>query len=329
MAEKLTKRYIAIIIVVLLGVVLGYLLRPYVNAFFGGFILTVLLLPFYRMLISRTGMRRGAAAGISIFLSIIILLIPIVLIISIGYQQVDDVLNNREAVIEKISSIDRNFPSIDIRQELASFLSSLDRFAADLFQRTISGLSHMLISFTIAFFLVFYLLVEHGQLREKIEHFLPFNDRNTTRLIKEFRDTTYSSVIVTGLIAVLQGVPIGLAFAILGLPRAMLFGLLGALLSFLPVVGVSLIWIPATIILFIEQEYFVAVGMLIAGIIVSNFDNVIRPALQKRIGRIHPLTTLIGVFIGLPTFGLLGIIVGPLLISYFLIIAQMVHEEYL
>jgi predicted PurR-regulated permease PerM len=83
------------------------------------------------------------------------------------------------------------------------------------------------------------------------------------------------------------------------------------------------------IIQLVQQDYFTAVGILIGGVILSSIDNVLRPIIQDKVGRIHPLESLIGVIIGLNLFGLLGIIIGPLLISYVVLMAKMFNEEYL
>jgi len=96
----------------------------------------------------------------------------------------------------------------------------------------------------------------------------------------------------------------------------------------LPLIGPPLIWIPAVIIKFLEGDYFSAGGILFFGIIISTSDNFIRPYLQRKIGRVHPLVSLIGFFIGIPLFGLFGIIIGPLLISYVILTIKMFKEEY-
>jgi predicted PurR-regulated permease PerM len=116
---------------------------------------------------------------------------------------------------------------------------------------------------------------------------------------------------------------------LLGVEGAFLWGFVAVFLSFLPAVGATLIWIPAVIIQLIQQDYFIAVGILVGGIILSSVDNLLRPAIQNKVGSIHPLESIIGVIIGLNLFGLLGIVIGPLLISYVVLMAKMFNEEYL
>jgi predicted PurR-regulated permease PerM len=140
---------------------------------------------------------------------------------------------------------------------------------------------------------------------------------------------TYSVVISTGTIAVLQGALLGLAFYIFGLPGALLWGFVAAVLSFLPVVGPSLVWGPASLLMLLTQNYVAGIGILVFGLVLSNVDNFLRPLIQRQVGRMHPLVSLIGIFIGIPIFGILGLIIGPLMLSYFFLTLKMFREEYL
>ncbi|WP_370575169.1 AI-2E family transporter, partial [Methanomethylovorans sp.] len=79
----------------------------------------------------------------------------------------------------------------------------------------------------------------------------------------------------------------------------------------------------------LQQDYTSAAGVFIGGMIVSSVDNLMRPAINKKVGQLHPLVSLIGVVIGLNLFGLMGIIIGPLLLSYTILTARMFHDEYL
>ena len=151
------------------------------------------------------------------------------------------------------------------------------------------------------------MLIQEGSFFRKLEEIIPFNEKNSKKLTKEFRDITYTTIFSTGIIALIQGSLITITFLVFGVERAFLWGFIAAILSFFPIIGPPLIWIPATIIKFISKNYFAGVGILAMGIFLSNIDNFLRPYLQSKIGRIHPLTTLIGIFIGVPLFGLLGI----------------------
>jgi predicted PurR-regulated permease PerM len=146
--------------------------------------------------------------------------------------------------------------------------------------------------------------------------------------VQECKRVTYATIVATGLIALIQGILITLAFLVFDIQGAFFWGFITAFLSFLPVVGPTLIWLPGSVFLFIQHRIGAGIALMVWGILLTNIENFLRPMLQKRVGKIHPLISLIGVFIGIPLFGLLGIVIGPLLLSYFLLIIRMVREEY-
>ena len=101
-------------------------------------------------------------------------------------------------------------------------------------------------------------------------------------------------------------------------------------LSIFPVLGSGLIWAPGAIILAVQRDWPRAIGLLLFGlIVVGNVDNIIRPAVFRRWAQIHPLITLIGAFAGVRFFGILGLLIGPLALSYCYELLQMYSDEYL
>jgi predicted PurR-regulated permease PerM len=189
--------------------------------------------------------------------------------------------------------------------------------------------ANLVVGLTIAYFALYYLLIRSDKTSKRFVELIPFHRKNAQRLQKEFRDVTYSVVITTGTIAVLQGVLLGIAFLVFGIPGALLWGFVAAILSFLPVVGPSIVWGPAALIMLLSHNLVAGIGILIFGLVLSNVDNFLRPFIQQQVGKMHPLVSLVGIFIGIPIFGILGLIIGPLLLSYFFLTLRMFREEYL
>jgi predicted PurR-regulated permease PerM len=145
-----------------------------------------------------------------------------------------------------------------------------------------------------------------------------------------FRDVTISTLVGTGLTAAVQGLLVGLAFWATGIPNALFWGVVTVILAILPVVGSGLVWGPGALALAIEGRYGMAIGLAAWGIIVvGNVDNIIRPVVFRRWAQIHPFITIIGAFAGINYFGLLGLLIGPLAISYFFELIRMYRQEYL
>ena len=93
--------------------------------------------------------------------------------------------------------------------------------------------------------------------------------------------------------------------------------------------GTSLVWLPATLVLLVQNRYGAAITMLVIGAgIASNVDNLIRPLIYRRVSNIHPMITLVGAFAGVRYFGLLGVLLGPLGIAYLFELLKFYREEY-
>ena len=97
----------------------------------------------------------------------------------------------------------------------------------------------------------------------------------------------------------------------------------------MPVVGAPLVWIPAAIVQLLQGEYIAGIAIVSAGLFISVIDNFLRPVIQKKVGEIHPFLSLLGIVIGVSLFGLIGIVIGPLLLSYFILTVEMFSKEYL
>ncbi len=322
-------RVLALMLIIIVGIFLFYALIPYINAFFGAFILYILLKPVYTYLNKKFKMSRSLSALLIICISVIIIVIPIILILNATFNEVSNAYENQDQIIEKISEIDNLIPGINLTANVTQQVSQLGSTIAGFIMKSIQSFTRIVISMVIMFFLLYYLLTTSTKVRSKFQDLLPFNKSNSKKLVKKFDQVTYATLISSGLIAVGQGVLLGVGFVIFGIKGAFLWGFIGAILAFLPVVGISFIGLPVAFIYLLEHNYFVAIGMLIWTIIIGNADNFIRPYLQREFGKIHPLISIIGIFIGIPFFGLFGIVVGPLLLSYFLLIIKMFKEEHL
>jgi len=173
------------------------------------------------------------------------------------------------------------------------------------------------------------MLVTEGSAWLAIRPYIPFSASSAELLRERFRAVTISTVIGTGVTATIQGTLVGGAFAVTGLPNAAFWGVVTVVFAILPVVGSGLVWIPAAIALYVDGSHLAAAGMVAFGaVIVGNVDNVIRPIVFRRWAQTHPLITVLGAFAGVRYLGLLGLLIGPLALSYFFELVRMYNEEY-
>lgn len=322
------KRIFAIGFIILLGAFLIYSLFPFVTAIFGALIFFVLFRPFYKFLNEKAGLRKGLSAGVVIFVSLIILIIPFVIIINALITETRVIIENKMFFGTLINLVDNLFPNSDFGLILSDFYPDILNFSKNFIINISQSAGRFIINLFIMYFVLYFLFVDDKIIKEKVCEFIPFNNKNSKELLLEFKNITYSTVLATGIIAVLQGSFLTIAFLIFGVKGALLWGLIGTILSFFPFFGTPMIWIPAVIIRYFQHDYRAAIGLLISGIFISTFDNLLRPYIQKKVGSIHPVISVVGIFMGIPIFGLLGVVIGPLLLSYFLLSVRMFREEY-
>jgi predicted PurR-regulated permease PerM len=194
----------------------------------------------------------------------------------------------------------------------------------------IGTLARLGIQLTVAFFGLYYLLCDSARVWRNMRPFIPFSAENSQLLKQRFRDVTVSTLIGTFATATVQGICVGLAFWAAGLSNAVFWGVVTVIVAILPVVGSGLIWGPGAASLALEGRWGWAIALVLWGIlVVGNVDNLIRPYVFRRWARIHPFITIIGAFAGISWFGLLGLVIGPLAISYFFELIRMYRAEYL
>ncbi|MGI5992591.1 MAG: AI-2E family transporter [Methanosarcina sp.] len=341
--KKSAKMALALLIISILTVVIVYATLPYLNYIFGAFILFTIFQSLYHFFIRRAKLKKQIAAVLVIIISIFVVLIPFYFLLSIIVSEVQQLLINQESTIASIES-GANF--------LSHLLSRLN-IPADLFQTkieerameigtqvfnytsllilgSIQSLSHQSIGILIMYFLLYYLFTgEDSNFMRQISLAVPFNEENTATLLKEFQKIVRTTLIASGAVALAQGGILTIVFLIFNIQGAFLWGAIAAILSFLPVVGAPFVWVPAVIVQFLQTDYTAAIAILAAGLFISVLDNILRPIIQKKVGEIHPFLSLLGIVIGVSLFGLLGIVIGPLLLSYFILTVEMFSREYL
>lgn len=329
MEYKQFNKYLAIIIVVILCIVFIYNLIPYLNAFFGALILFFLFYPLYKLFTNKLKLGKVLSAALVIVITLLLIIIPLIFIINSASNEISYLTTNSGDIFSKINIIDAKYPTLHIKETINNNLPSIATFGSNLLINQINNIIKIVIILFIMYCVLYYLFISHEDLERRIKDFLPFNKQNSDKLVNNFRKVTMSILISTGLISLIQGVLLGLVFFAFGIKGAILWGILGFIVSLLPVVGLPLIYIPFSIVYLINQNYYVGFAILILGALINLSEYFIRPALQRRFGDIHPLISIIGLFVGISAFGFIGLIIGPLLITYLILTYQMFMEEYI
>jgi predicted PurR-regulated permease PerM len=322
------RRLISLVLMIALFAFLFYASIPFLNAFFGALILFVLFKPLNKKLKTKFNFSKSLAAWVILIISSLIIIMPLFLLIQGLISQISTLpevitsLGKFEDVVNTFSSLNLEIKTDTIINQIIPFI---EKSVSSIFENAIILLTNIVLFY----FLLYYMLVNGDSFINKVKKALPFNQKNKQRIINKFADMTKATIIGSLLIAILQGTLLWVGFYFLNIPGALFWGIITALISFIPVVGSPVIWVPAAIILLFSGNQWQAIALLLWGIVISSVDNVIRPITNKKFGKIHPLISIIGVFIGIYQFGVLGIFIGPLLVAYFVLIWDIYKEEHL
>jgi predicted PurR-regulated permease PerM len=316
------------VLLLLLGLALVIALFPYVTGLVGIPVLYVVFAPVHARL--RRHLGPHLAASLVLLLVIFVIVVPGVsfagLVVKEAQQIAGGVLQN--PLLGRLSAL--HVGTVDVGARLADLGGKIVSWIGSSAFGLIGTATRLALNVTISLFGLFFLLLRPQETWNAVQPYIPFSPENTEKLRARFRDVTTSTIIGTGLTAAIQGTLVGLAFWAIGLPDGVFWGVVTMVFGVLPVVGSGLVWGPAAIVLFVDHRYMVAVGLALFGVLmVGNVDMLIRPLVYRRWAHIHPLVTLVGALAGLPYFGLLGLLIGPLALSYFFELLKMYREEYI
>jgi predicted PurR-regulated permease PerM len=260
---------------------------------------------------------RRAASALSTTAAVILVLIPGILLVALLLAEAPAALRavTQSRGLQELAAF--RVAGIDIGAYADTVVNSVVSWVSGRAVIVIGSVTMATVNLVIAIFGLYYLLISDGATWRQARRLLPFSPETVDLLADRFRTTTESMIIGIVLTAVAQGTVVGLAFALVGLPSAAFWGFMTACVSILPILGSALVWLPGTAVLAADHRYGAAVGLFVTGLIVaSQIDNVILLFVYRRVSRIHPMVTLVGAFAGIRLFGLVGLLLGPLAISY-------------
>jgi predicted PurR-regulated permease PerM len=324
-----TKHQRAAFVVFALGAAVLWSLTPYATGIIGIPVLAVLFAPLHGWLV-RHGAPSGFAALAVTLLGAVLIIVPGILIAGMLINEAQQVTENvlKSPILEKFQSL--QIRGIPVGPRLAEAGGRIVAMIGASAFGLVGTATRLTLNLTISFFGLYYVLKHPGDVWLDARPYIPFSRGNTEKLGKRFKDVTVSTVIGTGVVAALQGALLGIAFWIAGLPNGLFWSVVTMALAILPVVGSGLVWGPAAVILIMQGRPLAGVLLIVWGVVVvGSVDNFIRPLIYRRFSAIHPIITLIGAIGGVSHFGLLGLLIGPLALSYLFELIRMYREEYL
>lgn len=313
------------------------------------FLLTVLLAsvfaglayPLYRWLMAHLGRRLAAATTLVLLLAGVGL--PVAGFLTLVATEAVQVSQGAEAwfreegrmgqvlgLVDRVPFVNRLRPEGDrIVEQLKEAASGAGSFLMGALAAATRGTLNFLLQLFVLVYAFFYFLVDGPAILRTILHYIPLHPKQKGELLERFVSVTRATLRGSLLIGLIQGGVAGLAFWVAGVPGPAFWGTVMIVLSIIPAVGASIVWIPAVIYLFLMGKVVAGVGLLAwCAVVVSSVDNFLRPRLIGRDARMSDLLILLSTLGGIVLFGAVGFIVGPIVAALFVTVWHLYGEEF-
>ena len=323
------RHVLLIVAIVALGLLALFGLLQYLTAFLGAGILFVVLRPWFTALVHKRGWNRTFVTALLLLFSVVVLILPFFALTSLLIDRVRDLLKHTDQILAFVQRLEQR-TGIDIAQQV-NVRQVVEQGAARVSQWILgfaNGALNVLVIVGLMLFTMYYLFTQEEAFLAGLRRYLPFRDKTMDELGDSLRNNVNANVLGQGLVAVVQGLLTGATLWIFGVPDPLFWTIVAFFLAWLPVLGTPIVWVPAAIYQITQGHTGQGVGILVVGaVLIINVDNLLRIWLAKSMGDIHPWVTLAGLTLGIQIFGIVGLVMGPLLLSYFIVLMQVFARE--
>ena len=328
--DKMHNRYFFLAIIIIFALLLFFSLRQFFTAFLGAVIIYILSRRHMDRLIKKRRWKKNLAAVYIMLLSVFIIMLPIGIALFMLYNKGKYYIAHPEMLVESLKKVQQQIQEnygISILSD--ENIANIKAFGTNLIKSLLNESLNFFGTFTMLYFFLYFMLMGINRLEASIVFFLPFKRSKIELFGRELVALTYSNSIGVPAIAIAQAIIGYIGFIIVGLPEAGFWGVITGFSSIIPIIGTGLVWAPVTVYLFVVHHTWQAIFMLLWGLLVLGItDNLVRFVLAKKMADVHPIVTVLGVIMGLKLFGITGLIFGPVLISFFIILLKLYYMEY-
>lgn len=326
------KQVLFLLILFALGGFLFWMLKGFVSAFLGALVFYVLLRQPFFYLTERVKRKwnRYVAVVLLLLISFVVMVLPVLLVTVMLSGKVSYLITHYKDILliaEQWSGYAEKYLGINVVS--SDTVSKLTTLAADILPGFLTATANVLTDIFVLYFVLYFMLINAREFENAVRKNMPFNDENDALLLTELKLQTVSNSIGMIVLAILQAFTALIGYWIFEVKEPLFWAVITGIMSVIPVVGTTIVWVPIAVFLFVSGNHWQAAAVLLYGaLIITNIDNVFRFVVQKKLGDVHPLITFFGVILGLNIFGFVGLIFGPLLISYFIILIKIYMKEY-
>lgn len=339
--RKDQARWIALLTAIAIAFYLCWLmLQPFINVLTWAAVLVIVFYPVHKKILART-QRPGTSALVSCLLVIVGVLAPLTFVTLALVRELSGVAHNLQPYIASL--LDPNSPVAGrLLAWLGQYIDVNQLHSQEFIAERLKGMSGTLAQSTLGFvggavgavvqiffviFTMYYLFRDGERMSDALRNILPLEGAQSEDIFARTRDVIGASVYGVLVIATIQGILGGLAFWALGLPSALVWGVVMIFFSLIPMAGAFIVWVPAAIFLAVTGHWVKAVMLTAWGaIVIGMVDNFLRPRLVGGKTKLHELLIFFSVLGGLQVFGILGLVLGPVVLAITIALLDVIRQ---
>ena len=326
--KQMVSRMVVLLLIVCIFIASIFILKPIIMAIFLGFFVAYILHPLYNPVKKYV---RGENLSTLIFciLLVILLAIPLFFLLPLFVKEIFNayLYVQKIDITSAIVGLLGSFFSQDITRVIAVqvnlFVIKFFNFSVTSLSNTFSDLPNLMLKFAVFIFTFYFATKDSDKIREYISELSPLSKNTENRFSQEFRNITNAVIFGQILIGVIQGLSLGLGMFLLGVPNTGFLTILAVIASIIPMIGAWLVWVPVSLYLLASGSTLQGTILFLYGLLfVSIIDNILRTYFISKRSNVGTFVAILGIIGGLYTLGVIGLILGPLILSYVLIIVE-------
>lgn len=327
------------------------IVRPFITAILASIIIAYMAHPLYR-LINKRLKRKNLSALIVTGIIILLIILPTFFVLqTLSKETYTIYLLSKQKIVSgelfregcnadnflcSSSNIIKDFISDpQVNYQLQNIVERFTTFIMDSMSSFILFIPALIINFFIMIFIIFFLLRDGEGFAKKVRSLLPLKKHYQKRVFEKSKEVTFAVVYGHLFVALIQGALGGIGFLVLGISSPLLWGVLMAFAALIPFVGTPIIWLPAALYRFSNglatgNNWQITTGIILflyGALVISTLDNFLKPKIIGDKAEVHPILVLLGVLGGIKVFGIVGIIIGPVILAVFKMVVDMYEEE--
>ena len=325
--------------VIVLAIAVVY---PFITPILSSVILAYIFYPVYKWFVKKTKKKNASAMIVSVLI-VLLFIIPMGFMLSqlgreanVGYVLVKQKLASSGIYENKceegafcgvLNYVKKYTSQQEIKIYIEDSLRKVSEWIADTTFSLVFKIPTLVLNVLLTFFFTFFLLRDGDKVVDVAEKALPWERKFKGVIVKQIREVVHSVIYGFFILALIEGILAGLTFYFFGVNSPIIWGLVVAFLTFVPFVGAAVVWVPAMVLKLVNGSVGAAFGILVGGLVIAYIDTFVKPRVIGGKAKVHPAVILLGLLGGLKLMGLAGIILGPIILSLFIMFVGILAKK--